>query len=233
MNRSRTLACALLACGLAACQQEAIDPMVKQAKYKAYAPNPFFADGRSMRTPPPGTVSRERQLGSTQLIRGVDEKGVNITNFPLPLDAALLDTGRRKYQIHCALCHGLAGDGKSLIASQMSLKTPPSLHERRQLVNGHIYEVVTNGYGLMAGYAVELSVAERWAVVAYVRALQRTQNARLEDAPAPERTVLAAQAETPTQPGHAPGSPHPVEPPVHPGAEPMREPQHDAPKERP
>ena len=196
-------AAALLSGSLACIQQEAIDPMVKQAKYKAYAPNPFFADGRAMRTPPAGTVARVQQLGSTQLIRGVDERGVKISNFPLVLDRALLELGRKKYEIHCALCHGLAGDGQSLIASQMSLKTPPSLHERRQLVNGHIYEVVTNGYGLMAGYGVELSVEERWAVVAYVRALQRTETARLEDAPPAERALLATHPADPA-PQHLP-----------------------------
>ena len=209
------LSCGLF--GLAACQQETIDPMVKQAKYKAYAQNPFFPDGRAMRPPPAGTVPRERQLGSPQLIRGVDEKGVKISHFPLKLDLGLLETGRNKYQIHCALCHGLSGDGKSLIATQMSLKTPPSLHQRRHLTNGHIYEVVTNGYGLMAGYGVELSVDERWAVVAYVRALQRSENARLEDAPPQERARLAAL------PGSAPAAP-----PEHaPGYQP------EQPKERP
>ena len=210
MSRLARLAAAALLFGTACIQQEAIDPMVKQAKYKAYAPNPFFADGRAMRPPPGGTVPRERQLGSTQLIHGVDEKGAKISNFPLPLDRALLETGRKKYEIHCALCHGLAGDGRSLISSQMSLKTPPSMHERRHLLNGHIYEVVTNGYGLMAGYGVELSVEERWAVVAYVRALQRTETARLEDAPPAERALLAAhpaELAPEHQPDHQPANP--------------------------
>jgi mono/diheme cytochrome c family protein len=197
-RRSTLALCAsLLLPALAGCTQDQIDPMVKQAKYKAYAPNPFFADGRSMRTPPSGTVPRERQLGSTQLIRGVDEKGVKISAFPLPLTRALLATGQKKFEIHCAVCHGLSGNGVSLIATQMSLKQPPDLHQKRALATGHIYEVVTNGYGLMAGYGVELSVEERWAVVAYVRALQRSQNATLGDATPQGRAELESTKERP------------------------------------
>jgi hypothetical protein len=201
----RTLtATALLALlgALSGCiQQEEIDPMVKQAKYKAYAPNPFFADGRAMRVPPGGTVPRERRLGSSALIHGLDDKGQPITGFPLPLTPELLKTGQKKFNIHCAICHGIAGDGQSLVASQMSLKAPPSLHERRNLTDGHLYEVVANGYGLMAGYGVELTIEERWAVVAYVRALQRSQDARLEDAPAEVRAHLSA---APAAPAHEP-----------------------------
>ncbi len=191
------------------CSQEDIDPMIKQAKYKAYAPNPFFADGRGMRPPVAGTVAREQTLGPAQLIRGVDEKGLDITNFPLPLTAQLLENGRKKYDIHCGICHGLAGDGMSLVASQMSLKPPPSLHTKRAVTNGHLYKTIAEGYGLMGGYAAELSVEERWAVVAYVRALQRSQFARLEDATPEARTVLAAQAPAPAAPAE-PHDAHPV-----------------------
>ena len=198
----------ILAAGASGCSQEDIDPMIKQAKYKAYAPNPFFADGRGMRQPVAGSVAREQTLGPTQLVLGVDEKGQAITNFPLPVTAPLLEKGRAKYNIHCAICHGIAGDGKSLVASQMSLKAPPSLHEKRAVTTGHLYKTIAEGFGLMGGYAAELSVEERWAVVAYVRALQRSQFARLDDATPEARTVLAAQA-----PGQAaPAEPHDAHP---------------------
>jgi mono/diheme cytochrome c family protein len=197
-----------LAAGTLGCSQEDIDPMIKQAKYKAYAPNPFFADGRGMRQPVAGTVAREQTLGSTQLVHGVDEKGEMITNFPLPVTAQLVEKGRAKYDIHCAICHGHAGDGISLVASQMSLKPPPSLHLKRAVTNGHLYKTIAEGFGLMGSYAAELSVEERWAVVAYVRALQRSQFAKLDDATPEARTVLAAQAPAPA----APAEPHDAHP---------------------
>ena len=210
--RSAGLALALaLAAGTTGCSQEDIDPMIKQAKYKAYAPNPFFADGRGMRPPVAGTVSREQTLGSTALVHGVDEKGATVTGFPLQITAPLLETGRKEYDIHCAICHGLAGDGKSLVATQMSLKPPADLHTKRAVTNGHIYQVIGEGWGLMGGYAAELSVTERWAVVAYVRALQRSQFAKLDDATPEARTVLAAQSPEPARPA-APAEPHDAHP---------------------
>jgi mono/diheme cytochrome c family protein len=201
MNRpiaTRVLS-ALAVIAAAGCSQEDIDPMIKQAKYKAYAPNSFFADGRGMRPPVAGTVAREQTVGAPQLVHGADEKGVTVTNFPLPLTANLLAKGRKEYDIHCAICHGLAGDGKSLVASQMSLKAPPSLHEKRNVTSGHIFQVIGEGWGLMGGYSNELSVEERWAVVAYVRALQRSQHAQLSDAPPEVRKELAAAGPAPEE----------------------------------
>lgn len=181
---------------LAACiQAEEIDPMMKQAKYKAYAPNPMFADGRAMRTPPANTIAREKRLGMTALISGVDKSGKTITNFPLTLTPGHLATGRAKYNVHCAVCHGLAGDSKGLVSNQMSLRAPPSLHEKVALTNGHLYEVIANGFGLMGGYAPDLTVEERWATVAYVRALQTTRLGKLDDVPPAIRAQL--EKETP------------------------------------
>lgn len=190
-----TLLAALAALGLtSAClQAEDIDPMMKQAKYKAYAPNPMFADGRAMRTPPANTIAREKRLGSTELVSGVDASGKTITNFPLTLTPSHLALGRAKYEIHCAVCHGLAGDSKGLVSNQMALRAPPSLHQKIALTNGHIYEVIANGFGLMGGYAPDLTVEERWAVVAYVRALQTTRLGKLEDVPAAARAELAKE----------------------------------------
>jgi mono/diheme cytochrome c family protein len=189
LSRAAALSGALLLS--AGCvQSESIDPMMVQPKYRAYARNDFFLDGRAMRTPPPNTIPRERTVGQPELTTGANAKGVRVTAIPVPVTRELLETGRGKFNIHCAVCHGLAGDGNSLIATQMSLRPPPNLHERAALSVGHYYEVITAGYGLMPGYAAELSVEERWAVIAYLRALQRSQNARLADAPPDARASL-------------------------------------------
>jgi mono/diheme cytochrome c family protein len=193
LPRATALSCALLfAAGCV--QSESIDPMMVQQKYRAYARNDFFLDGRAMRTPPPNTIPRERTVGQPELTTGATAKGVRVTAIPVPVTRELLETGRGKFNIHCAVCHGLAGDGNSLVATQMSLRPPPSLHDRAALSVGHYYEVITAGYGLMPGYAAELSVEERWAVIAYVRALQRSQNARLADAPPDVRASLQKES---------------------------------------
>ena len=174
----------LLSLGVAACGDTTLfDPMERQPKYKAYSANPFFADGRAMRQPPAGTVPRERQTLRPEITAGRGRDGVVVTSIPIPVTRELMDQGRAKFEIHCALCHGLVGDGVSLVATQMSLRPPPSLHQIRDAGPGHIYQVLTNGYGLMASYAAELTPQERWAVIAYVEALRRSQAATVGEAP--------------------------------------------------
>jgi Cytochrome C oxidase, cbb3-type, subunit III len=187
-------ACAIAAVALlAACGEETIfDPMERQPKARAYAANPFFEDGRAMRQPPPGTVPRERVVHDPALTRGTVD-GKDVTEFPLPLTRAVLDLGHRKFDIYCATCHGLVGDGRSPVAANMSLRLPPNLHDRAGMPVGHYYQVVTNGFGLMPGYSAELDVQERWAVVAYLRALQLSQRAPLALAPPAERERLSKE----------------------------------------
>ena len=175
----------LVSLGVAACGDTTLfDAMERQPKYKAYSANPLFADGRAMRQPPAGTVPRERQTMRPEITAGRGRDGVVVTSIPIPVTRELMDQGRAKFEIHCALCHGLVGDGYSLVATQMSLRPPPSLHQIRDAGPGHIYQVLTNGYGLMASYAAELTPQERWAVVAYVEALRRSQAATVGEAPA-------------------------------------------------
>ena len=174
----------------AACGDTTIfDPMERQPKSRAFSANPFFEDGRSMQKPPTGSVPRERIVGQPALVAG-RVGGQDVTGFPLPITKELVALGRKKFDIHCATCHGLLGDGRSLVAANMSLRPPPSLHERKGMALGHYYQVVANGFGLMPGYGAELSVEERWAVVAYVAALQMSQSAPLALAPASERERL-------------------------------------------
>ena len=155
---------------LAGCHPRDIDPLEQQPKYKPYAANDFFADGRAMRTPPEGTVPRERELDLSP---------------PRELTPALLALGREKFDIACAVCHGRVGDGKSMVAGKMGLAAPPSLHEPRlrAATAESIYRTITEGYGLMPRYSTMLDVRERWATVAYVRALQLSQNLPLDEAP--------------------------------------------------
>ena len=112
----------------------------------------------------------------------------------MELTRALLDLGHRRFDIYCATCHGLTGDGRSPVSANMSLRLPPNLSERRGMAVGHYYQVVANGFGLMPGYAAELTVHERWAVVAYLRALQLSQKAPIALAPAAEREKLEREA---------------------------------------
>ena len=186
--------CALLAFALlAACADTTIvDPMERQPKARAFAANPFFEDGRAMRQPPPGTVPRERIVQNPALTRGqVGDK--DVTEIPVRLTRALLDLGHRKFDIYCATCHGLVGDGRSPVAANMALRLPPDLHDRAGMAVGHYYQVIANGFGLMPGYAAELNVEERWAAVAYLRALQLSQAAPLALAPAQERERLSKE----------------------------------------
>jgi len=179
---------------LAACGAE--DPLQRmqvQPKYVWYNPNPIFADGRAMRTPPEGTVPRERlEKLSIQSARGPD--GQYLTSLPVKLTPELMAQGRKRFNIVCATCHGLAGDGQSMAARNMALRPPPSIHLAKYQGKppGYFYDVITNGYGLMASYANEISDEERWAVVAYMQALQLSQNATLDKAPAAERAKLEA-----------------------------------------
>jgi mono/diheme cytochrome c family protein len=187
-------ACAFLAFALlAACADTTIvDPMERQPKARAFAANPFFEDGRAMRQPPPGTVPRERIVQNPALTRGrVGDK--DVTEIPFPLTRAVLDLGHRKFDIYCATCHGLVGDGRSPVAANMALRLPPNLHDRAGMAVGHYYQVIANGFGLMPGYAAELNVEERWAVVAYLRALQLSQAAPLALAPPQERERLSKE----------------------------------------
>jgi mono/diheme cytochrome c family protein len=172
----------------------ALDPMQRQGKYKAYQSSEFHADGLAMRTPPAGTVPFG-SVGDPGLQRGLGEDGKPLRLVPVPLTPGLLATGRKKYDIHCALCHGLVGDGQSQVALNMSLRRPPSLHLYRDVPDGYLYQVISQGFGLMPSYAGELTPEERWGVVGYVRALQLSQHASA--AQVPTETMQKLQGATP------------------------------------
>lgn len=194
----------------AGCDEDLINPMAaRQPKVLAYAPSGFYDDGLAMREPPVGTVPRERvvlnpglttgKVAAAGKTNGAAPAGVPgaapaneayLTTFPIKVDRPLLELGRKRYDITCGACHGPVGDGDSMVARQMSLRPPPSLHLYTDRPPGYIYEVITNGFGMMASYAAELPVRERWAVVAYVRALQLSQAAPVDVVPPDQRAKL-------------------------------------------
>ena len=174
-----------------------IPDMDNQPKYKAQSRNPLFADRRAMRPPVEGTVARGTTLGNSALASGkIGEEWVEA--FPVPVDKALIQRGRARYDIYCSPCHGLAGAGDGMVAKRADelmegTWTPPtSFHTDliRQRPVGHIYNTISNGIRNMPAYGPQIPVEDRWAVVAYVRALQRSQNATVDDVPPDIRAQL-------------------------------------------
>jgi mono/diheme cytochrome c family protein len=145
--------------------------MADQPKYEPLEPAESFPNGQSARLPPSGTVSRGARL------EPVPDKS------PLPVTKTLLSRGRERYDIYCSPCHGRAGDGNGMIP-QRGFPRPPSYHTERlrRAPDRHFYEVISQGYGVMYDYANRVTPEDRWAIVAYIRALQLSQNATLQDA---------------------------------------------------
>jgi mono/diheme cytochrome c family protein len=183
----RARAAAVLLLALTACPR--LDPMQRQQKYKAYQASEHHPDGLAMRHPPAGTVAYRSSLDPA-VATGLGPDGRPVATVPLELSAATLARGRTRFEIICAACHGVLGDGESQVALNMSLRRPPSLHAYRDVPDGHVFRVITHGFGLMPSYAPDLSVEDRWAVVAYVRALQLSQHAKLEQLPPDAREAL-------------------------------------------
>jgi mono/diheme cytochrome c family protein len=183
--KRRLAALALLGAG---CDID-FERMLDQPKAEPYEASPFFDDGQSMRHPPSGTVPVTRVTGPRELVTGRTAAGDDVDTLPVALDAALLDRGEDRFRIFCRTCHGALGDGVSAVAENMKLRRPPSLHEPRlqSYPPGRMFRVVTEGYGLMPSYAESLSLQDRWAVVAFVRALQLSQDVPLAELPAPLR----------------------------------------------
>ena len=211
-----TFAAALLAVGASACIDEnLLDPMAdRQPMANRYRESKFYADGLTMQAPPEGTVPRERITLNAPVTTGREPDGpiqtngeplpVYVKTVPIPVTRKLLDLGRKRYDITCGTCHGPLGDGESIVARQMALRPPPSLHRYIDKPAGYIFEVATKGFGMMASYAAELPVEERWAVVAYIRALQLSQSMPASDLPPAVRQQLEALPATGAAPAPAP-----------------------------
>ena len=165
--------------------------MAHQPKNKPLSPSAFFEDGRSERSPIENTVARGAIANDDLFV----PKESNA--FPLPLTPELMARGQERYKIFCTPCHGLQGDGNGMIVMR-GMKHPPTYHQDRlrQVPNGYLYDVITNGFGGMLGYSAQIPPADRWAIVAYVRALQLSRNAPVSELPPALREKLNPQGAT-------------------------------------
>jgi mono/diheme cytochrome c family protein len=194
MSRSRLTGLVALfaggACMLSACTQK----MALQPYNRPYTPSDVFADGSSARPLPADTVARGHIQDDTLLFTGKDSQGQDATQFPFAITSDVLQRGRDRYEIYCVPCHGYTGDGDGVVV-QRGFNPPPSYNSDslRQAPVGHLFDVVTNGFGAMPSYAAQIPVQDRWAIIAYIRALQLSQNANLDSAPPDARAQLEAQ----------------------------------------
>jgi mono/diheme cytochrome c family protein len=176
---------ALAGCGVTTRQTpvELFPDMDRQPKYKPQAASPFFSDGRASRPPVPGTVAVGQLRVDDALQTGI-AAGMYIGKNPFPVDAAQLARGRERFDIYCAVCHDRTGSGKGTVPVRSSW-LPTNLHEERirGMSDGELFNVSTFGRRTMPGYRFQVPVQDRWAIVSYVRALQRSRAATLADVP--------------------------------------------------
>jgi hypothetical protein len=182
-------ACCMLA--ISGCDYSLRQDMANQPYNRPLSPNDFFADGRSERPLIENTVAH----GSV----GNDVYSVvkEYAGYPLPVNEKLLRRGQDRYKIFCTPCHGLQGDGEGMAAVR-GMKHPPSYHidRLRQAPNGYFYDVITNGFGAMYSYSERIPPNDRWAIIAYVRALQLSRNAKAGDLPESLRQKLAGSGDS-------------------------------------
>ncbi len=174
LGLASAVACLFLSAGCQYLRQD----MADQPKNKPLSPSEFFDDGRSERPLVENTVARG-SLADDELFVAKDSN-----NFPLPVNLELLNRGEDRYKIFCTPCHGLQGDGNGMVAMR-GMKHPPSFHQDRlrQAPNGYFYDNITNGFGAMYGYSAQIPPRDRWAIIAYVRALQLSRNAKVASLP--------------------------------------------------
>jgi cytochrome c len=187
----KLLAPSLLAALLAAsCRQDMHDA----PRFEALEPSAFFADGRSVRPLVPGTVARGRLAQDEHLERGM-LRGELAGEFPFEIARADLERGRERFGIYCTPCHDATGSGNGR-AVQRGMQRPPSLHEQRlrEAPVGHLFDVMTRGFGGMYDVSDRIDVQDRWRIAAWVRVLQRSQQATLADVPPDDRARLEAEA---------------------------------------
>jgi len=184
---------------------EVFPDMDRQARYKPQAENAFFADGRNDRPVPAGTVARgdyfnhvevfsedfeDTRLGDTVFNQGKNPDGSLVAKLPVEVTYELIEQGKAKYDIFCSSCHGAAGDGNGVTKPYGVLAANYHDDRLRNIEDGHIFDVITNGLGLMYPLNDRISPEERWAIVLYVRALQLSQNANAAELTAAQRTEL-------------------------------------------
>jgi mono/diheme cytochrome c family protein len=167
-----------------------------QPRYNPYDQTDFFGDGQSARQPVAGTFPRgELTLGPQELLYTGKVNGQPSEAFPFPVAQGIVERGRERFNVFCSPCHGFAGDGDGMIV-QRGFRRPPSLHEDRLRAApaGHYFDVITNGFGVMYPYGYRVAPRDRWAIIAYVRALQLSRQASISDVSEEERQKLLGQS---------------------------------------
>lgn len=170
---------------------EVFPDMDRQARYKPQGENEFFVDGRNDRLAPAGTVARgdyfnqvevfsasfeDKHLGDSTFLEGKNADGSFVKKLPVEVSFELIEQGKEKYEIFCAVCHGAAGDGNGVTKPYGVLATSYHDDRLRNETDGYIFDVITNGKGLMLPLNDRISPEERWSIVLYIRALQKSQN---------------------------------------------------------
>ncbi|MGZ5492958.1 MAG: c-type cytochrome [Thermoanaerobaculia bacterium] len=204
MSRGKRAALTLaLIAGLAGCRQQ----MANQPRYDPYEPSDFFADGMSARPRLAGTVARG-EAGVDPYFETGKINGQVGDGFPFPVTAEVMQRGHERFDIYCSECHGRLGDGNGMIPSR-GFRRPPSYHTQalRTAKIGHFFDVMTNGFGAMPSYRTMIPPSDRWAIAAYIRALQLSQNATIEEIPPEDKAKVLSGAPT-SSPAPAHGGAH-------------------------
>ena len=195
--RCRTASAAIaLSVALAGCRQDMHDA----PRYDPLEASNFFSDGHSARPVVSNTVARGQLREDEHLYTG-KIAGQLTTDFPMPVTSDVMARGQERFNVFCAPCHGRTGDGNGMIVLR-GFRKPPSYYEDR-LVNapvGYLYDVMTNGFGAMQDYAAQVPVADRWAIAAYIRALQLSRSGTMNEVPAERREELESSPVTPAPP---------------------------------
>lgn len=173
---------------LGACRQDMHDA----PRYEPLEASTFFTDGRGSRTLVANTVARGTLREDAHLYEG-KINGQLADLFPMPVTADVMARGRERFNVFCSPCHGRTGQGNGIVV-QRGFRAPPSYHEERlrSAPVGYFFDVMTHGFGAMPDYATQVPVADRWAIAAYIRALQLSQRATIDDVPAGRRADLDA-----------------------------------------
>lgn len=188
---SRLALAASLLLVLGACRQD----MHNQPKYVPYRSSEFFADGLSARQQVVGTVARDQLNADNYFLTGkIGPKEGD--QFPFPITEAVMERGRERYDIYCSPCHSRVGDGNGMIVKR-GYRQAANFHLARYLQQpvGHYYDVISHGWGAMPDYSAQLAPADRWAIAAYIRALQYAQNGTMADVPADQRGNVKDQSQ--------------------------------------
>jgi hypothetical protein len=187
--------CRVLLLASVVCTPACRRDMQDQPRYEPFEHSTFFDDQRAARPLVAGTVARGHLEDDDALYRG-QAGDAPLEAIPIPISRGILIRGRERYNVYCSPCHDRVGSGAGMIVER-GFKRPPSFHDERLRIApaGYYFQVITSGFGVMSGYAAQIGARDRWAIVAYIRALQLSQHAALDDVPPEERARLEDDGE--------------------------------------